>query len=258
MVHRFLPLLLVAACASSGGEAERGQGEAEVPVPAAPPGTIRRTARDVTYGDVLEDLASADVVYVAGSREMQLSVVEYLARCGRLHAIALETFPRTAQGALDDFSFGRIDQTEFVKRRGTVLEADLPVLAFARERRLPVLALGVEAEILDAVATGGLGALSDEQRGRLPATKPVASELVLDVAADVVTRWYRDAAPEGAQVAMLVSSANAAPRDLLPERLFARNGKTYRTLVTPAELRNGEPSRFDRRYADYVWFPPEK
>ena len=266
MLPRFVPLLLVAACASKGGEGVRGQGAPEVVVPPPPAGGAWRTARGAPWKDVLEDLAGADLVFVAADDDgMRLAVLQYLFDRGRLHAIGLETFPRTEQAALDDFSFQRINESELEARCGAIADADRPVLAFARERRLPVLGLGVEQEILHAVAEGGLEALSDEARRSLPAVHAevilgsapphasVAEGLRMDVAADAVVRWYRDDAPESAQVAVL--SGWIAPRSLLPERLFARSGKTYRTLVAlPGTAAAADGAVFARSYADYVWF----
>ncbi len=260
MLSRFLPLLFVAACASKGGEGAGGQGGPEVVVPPAPVGAAWRTARGAAWKDVLEDLAEADVVFVAADDEaMRLAVLQYLFDRGHLHAIGLETFPRTAQAALDDFSFQRIDEAELANRCGAIADADRPVLAFGRERRLPVVGLGVEAEI--RVAFEG-GTLTEEQRRSLPALpEPGKSLVVLDreVAADAVVRWCRDAAPAGAQVAILAAREQVAPREGLPERLFARSGKTYRTLVAlPGTAAAAEAAVFSRGYADYVWFTGDK
>ncbi len=273
MLRRFVPLALLAACASKGGQGAGGQGdEADVVVPAAPAGDAWRTARTVGWKEMLDDLAEADVVFVSGSRELDLAVLDYLFNRGRLHAIALDSFPRTAQGSLDDFSFGRIDEAELAARCGGVADADRPVLAFARERALPVLGLGVEDAILDAVSAGGLGALSEEQRRSLPAVHaadpkrdaypstehgPIAVGLMLDVAADVIVRWYRGAAPEGAQAAVLLSAVHA-PRSL-PERLHARNGKACRTLAALAgTAETADAAVFANSHADYLWFTGAK
>ncbi|HEX5139088.1 MAG TPA: ChaN family lipoprotein [Planctomycetota bacterium] len=285
MRPRFLPLVLAAACASKGGQGARGQGgeAAEVVVPEAPAGAAWRTARGVAWEEMLEDLATADVVCLsffgdldveAGSEGVRLvspaddlyvPVLDYLYKRGRLHAIALDAFPRTAQAALDDFSFGRIDESELAKRVGDL--GDGKILSFARERRLPLLALRVEPEIENAVSQGGLEALTEEQRLSLPAVHdtdpktepyplvphgPTSIGLMLDVAADVIVRWYRDAAPEGAQVAVIAWSQ---PPRSLPERLHARNGKSYRTLVAlPGAAEAADPVVFTRSYSDYVWF----
>jgi hypothetical protein len=270
MLRRFVPLALLAACASKGGQGAGGQGgEAEVVLPPAPAGDAWKTARGVPWKEMLEDLAEADVVFVSGSRDLDLLVLDYLYKRGRLHAIALDSLPRTAQGALDDFSFGRIDEAGLAERCGDFADGTPPLLLFARERRLPVLALGVEREIENAVSQGGLEALSEEQRRSLPAVRatdpktelfpltqhgPIAIGLMLDVAADVIVRWYRDAAPEGAQVA--VFSWSDPPRSL-PERLFARSGKAYRTLVAlPGASGEADRAVFAKSFADYVWFLP--
>jgi len=262
MVRRIVPLLLVAACASKGGPGVRGQGEPEVAVPAAPAGNLQQTARNAKFADVLDDLAQADVAFVAAGNGIRLSVLEYLFARGRLHAIGLESFPRTAQKALDDFSFQRIDEAELEKRCGPWPEDCGPVLAFARERRLPLLGLGVEAEVRAAFAGAGRAALTEEQSkslSALPSTAPDGTVpipvLEREVAADVIVRWYVDAAPEGAQVVVLAARERIAPRDGLPERVFARSGKRYRTLVElPLTVEAADGAVFARSYADYVWF----
>jgi hypothetical protein len=277
-----MPLLLVAACASKGGEGARGQGGKEVVVPPAPEGTAWRTARGAGWKEVLEDLAEADVVFVAADGGMRVAVLEYLFARGKdlqergngLHAIGLETFPRTAQSSLDDFSFGRIDLAELERRCGEIQDADRPALAFAAEKRLPVLGLGLERGIADAIEHGPEGspldALPEEQRRTLPAVSreagpgggPVAAflgRLEMDVAVDSVVRWYRDAAPEGAQVAILAARDHVAPRERLPERLFARTGKRYRTLVAlPGAAAAADGGAFAKSYADYVWFTGDR
>jgi hypothetical protein len=279
MVPRLLPLLLVAACASKGGEGVRGQGEEEVVLPAAPAGDAWETARKAPWKEILEDLAKADVAYVSGDRAMELAVLDYLFRRGRLHAIALDTFPRTAQKELEEFSFARIDEAELAKTCA-IADADRPVLAFARERRIPILGLRLEQEIRDGIRKKGpdgfpllMDGLSEAQRLSLPAlpsathfegpnNDPFLSlerKLELAVAADVVVGWYRDMAPEGAQVAVLAATASVAPREGLPDVLFARNGKTYRTLVALDEaVGKSDSSVFAKSYADYVWFLPAK
>jgi hypothetical protein len=245
MFRRFVPLALAAACASKGGEGARGQGETpaeappEVVVPPAPEGAAWKTARGAAWDEMLKDLADADVVFVGGGAGLELPVLDYLYKRGRLHAIGLGTFPRTAQKALDDFCFGRIDVAELERRCGAVGDVR-PVLLFAAELRLPVLALAVEPEILAAVEAGGIEALTEEQRRSLPAvqaTDPkaeapgsIAGGLRMDVPVDVVVRWYRDAAPEGAQMAVLGTSS--VPPRSLPERLLTRSGKSYRTVVS--------------------------
>jgi hypothetical protein len=276
MLRRLLPLLAITACASKGGQGARGQGEApapEVVVPDAPQGGAWRTARGAPWKEMLEDLAEADVVFVSAGGGLDVAVLDYMFKRGRLHAVAVEWFPRTAQRALDDFSFGRIDEAELAARAGGVPDAARPVLAFARERALPVLGLGLEQEIRQAVQTPALmDGLTEEQRRSLPALPSQAGfdgptgqpqlalvrKLDLAVAADVLVRWYRGSAPEKAQVAVLAATASIAPRERLPEVLFGRSGKSYRTVVeVPGPAGSADPAVFAKGYADYLWFTGE-
>lgn len=288
MVPRVLPLLLLAACASKGGQGVRGQGENDAAVPHAPDGAVQQTARGAKYADVLEDFAHADIVLLAAGDAMRLPVLQFLFERGRLHAIGLESYPRTAQAVLDEFSFGRIDEAALEQRAGPVADADREVLAFAHERRLPVLCLGLEPEIRNAMLSPGpdggppLGreGLSEAQKRALPPVPSVVREtfrgpdngmgVVADVAdyvgrveeevaADAVVRWYRDAAPEGAQVVILAARERIAPRDRLPGRLSMREGKTCRTLIElPGKAEEADPTVFAGSYADYLWFAGRK
>ena len=279
MVPRLWALLLLfAACKSTGKEPGEGETFVHAAVPPAPSGEVVRTSRGAAFAEVLEDLAEADVVYIAGRpgdpahHEIQLVILEYLAENGgdecRLHAIGLDIFERGSQAALDDFVYGRIGEAEMLARTGIEQRSDVsfdpyrPVLALARARRLPVLALGVEGGIRAAVASGGLDALTPEQRLRLPAISPTAADpgdlvrqVEIEVAADVIVEWRRTAAPENAQLVVLAAPARVAPRAALPERLFARTGKQYRTVVArPERKEDADPRLSDRSYADYLWF----
>lgn len=279
MLPRLLPLLVAFACASKGGPAVRGQAMPEAVVPPAPPGTLQKTAHGMKYAEVLEDLTRADIVLLAADNAFRLRTLEFLAARGRLHAIGLESLPRTAQKALDDFSFHRIDETELEERIGPIPDADRRVLTLARERRLPLLGLGLEQEIRQAMlATGtdgsplGRDGLSEEQRRSLPPVPSFALPekgapdaalylrlLETEVETDVVVSWYREAAPQGAQVAILAARERIAPRDRLPGRMSTRAGKSYRTVVAlSGKVEACDPSVFAPGYADYLFFTEEQ
>jgi len=275
MVPRLCALLLLVAACKSTKSGAAGEDSAEpVAVPPAPSGEIRRTSRDAPFAEVLEDLATADVAYVGGTagdpahHQLQFLVVDYLAKRGRLHAIGLDILDRDAQAALDDFAYGRIDEDEMLARTGLAGRTDIPydlyrpVFVLSRERRLPLIALGVEQPVRVAIENGGLDALTPEQRMALPAISPgvvmdsdLMDQVEIEVAADAIVEWWRSKAPADAQIAVLAASAWIAPRSALPERAFARAGKSYCTLVAEPGAVADVPSLLsDRFYADYVWY----
>jgi uncharacterized iron-regulated protein len=287
----------VAACGSTKpAAAPMETGNPPLAAGTLPPGTLKRTARDVAFEKMIDDLAKADVVYVgethtdAGHHALQRRVLEHLWTRGRLHAVGMEMFQRPFQPALDDYVFGRIDEeemlrrTDYAKRWGFPFDLYRGILEFAREKRLPVIALNVEDEIRKEVRASGLDGLSDEQRRSLPALDtsnaehraylegvyrahlpkdaPMDAEkferfyLVMclwdGVMADGVVRWFRSAPPDG-QILVLAGSGHIANRYGIPGRAFARNGKPYRTLVP---VTDGDREVFAEAYADFVWVMP--
>ncbi|MHC4342765.1 MAG: ChaN family lipoprotein [Planctomycetota bacterium] len=274
-------LLLLAACSSSKKKDEvepvkEAPSEPSVVAPISgdiPEGEIIRTSRETEFTEMAKELAEADVIYVGATRGnadhhlIQLRVIEHLFAYGRLHAIGIEDFPRATQKSLDDY---------VLHHRGDALDGQGPyadIFAFARLQRLPVIALGVERELLDAVVeSGDLEGLTLEQRMTLPAlhldseARRTAIEAAWEgeesgferffratsvseaVMADTIERWYRSA-PERAQIAVLAGKTHIARR-LLPDLVQNRIGRERATVLPVAAPKAAE---FAKSYADFVW-----
>jgi uncharacterized iron-regulated protein len=129
---------------------------------------------------ILDDLAGADIVYLGethDSREdhkAQLEIIQRLhARDPRI-AIAFEMFQRPFQDYLDEYITGSIDEerlfekTEYDDRWGFDREFYAPILRFAREKKLPLIALNTPTEITRKVARGGLESLSPSEMTYIP------------------------------------------------------------------------------------------
>jgi len=168
-----------------------------------------------------------------------------------------------------------------------------PILEFARSKRLPVLALNARKELVSAIREGGLETLDDATRRSLPALDPAADPpgyrefvrgwyeahlpepglealddvrferfLVVmrlwdEVMADSLVEWFRQRAPDDAQVLVLAGGGHVAHRFGLPDRVGRRIGKTARVVV-PLDAREAADDRavFAQAYADYVWLLP--
>jgi len=274
-------LFLLAACSSSKKKDEvepvkEAPSEPAIVAPITgdiPEGEIIRTSRETEFTEMAEELAEADVIYIGATREnadhhlIQLRVIEHLFAYGRLHAIGLEDFPRAMQASLDDY---------VVHHRSDELEGQGPhadIFAFARLQRLPVIALGVERELLDAVVkSGDLEGLTLEQRMTLPAlhldspgrrTAIAAAwegeesgferffretSVKEAVMADTIEHWYRTA-PEGAQIAVLAGKSHVARR-LLSNLVQSRIGKEQATVLP---LAAPKAANLAKSYADFVW-----
>lgn len=90
-------------------------------------------------------------------------------------AIGMECFQQPFQRALDDYVAGRLTErellreTEYYQRWRFDFRLYAPILRYAREHRLPLVALNLPAELTRKVGQRGIEGLSDEERARIPA-----------------------------------------------------------------------------------------
>jgi uncharacterized iron-regulated protein len=89
-------------------------------------------------------------------------------------AIGVEYFQQPFQKHLNDYLAGFIDEremlirTEYFKRWKLDYRMLQPILRFAREKHIPVLALNISDEIHNKVFKGGLSNLSPQERASIP------------------------------------------------------------------------------------------
>lgn len=133
-----------------------------------------------TLGDVIEDVHYKKVIFVGEFHDrfsnhlVQLDIIKSLVKKGRKIAIGMEMFQRPFQGVLDDYINGSLDEreflkkTEYYKRWGFDYNLYKPILDFARNNRIPVVALNQRKEIIDKVSGSGIESLSPQERKEIP------------------------------------------------------------------------------------------
>ena len=126
-------------------------------------------------------LADRRVVFVGEAHDRyedhlnQLAIIRGMHQRGADLAIGMEMFQQPFQAALDAYIAGEIDEDEMLRRTDYFerwrfdYRLYRPILRFAREQGIPVIALNLEREITTKVGDGGLEALSAEERARIPA-----------------------------------------------------------------------------------------
>lgn len=136
---------------------------------------------------ILQKLAQAHVVYLGETHnrpedhQAQLEIIQALAKKGKV-AIAMEMFQRPYQGPLDAYLARQISETEFLEqteyeqRWGFPWENYAPILQFAQDRGIPVLAINTPSEITRKVARGGLEALTAEDRQWIPPISEIRTD----------------------------------------------------------------------------------
>lgn len=141
-----------------------------------------------TVAQVIDRLAQANVVYLAETHaqvqdhQAQLEIVRSLHRSRRRLVIGMEMFQRPFQWALNDYLAGEITEpellrrTEYQKRWGYNWELYAPILRFAREHKIPVVALNTPSEVTRQVARSGFDALTLKERQWIPPQSSILAE----------------------------------------------------------------------------------
>ena len=155
-----------------------------------PTGALSSEITEVTQGveiplmtdlsSVIDKVAPKEIVYIGElhdkfeNHRVQLQIITALYRKNTKIAIGMEMFQRPYQEVLDDFVAGRIDEKTFLKkseyfsRWGFDYNLYREILLFAREYKVPLVALNIRKETVTKVSKEGLQALTDEDKKDLP------------------------------------------------------------------------------------------
>lgn len=240
-------------------------------------------------GQIINDIKQRPVLYVGEGHtnyedhRVQLEVIRRLHEEGRPLAIGMEMFQTPYQTPLDDYISGKTDEpdflrgTEYFKRWGYDYNLYREVLFYARAHDIPVVALNVKREIITKVSSGGLDALSPEERKLLPPDMDMSdagyrarlkeiydmhreqgsgsqsfenfyqSQVIWDEVMAASLAEYMSLNPER-QMVVLCGQGHVEFGSGLPRRAYRRNGKPYAILINAAR------ETMDTGMADYVIF----
>ena len=155
--------------------------------------------------ELLAQLARQSVVLLGESHDSAEDHRWQLQMLAELHAVrprmvlAFEMFPRRLQPELDRWVAGGYTETEFLKAvdwaRVWNFEPQLylPIFHFARMNRLPMVAMNVGRELVNAVGTKGFDAVPADQREGVTAPAP-ASDAYIDYLARAYGEHERETA----------------------------------------------------------------
>ena len=190
-IRRFSPIVLLtilSACSStplaplSPQAPQSAVGTAPPAAPDnAPPSTKvvdLRTLPDLT--SIIPQLAENRVVFVGEAHTEYAHHLNQLAIIRGVHerhpdmAIGMEYFQHPFQKDLDAYSAGKLTDTEllantqYFKRWGYDFRLYEPILKYAKDNRIPLVALNVPSEIVQKVGRSGLSALTEQERAEIP------------------------------------------------------------------------------------------
>ena len=104
----------------------------------------------------------------------QLAIIRGLSERRPDLAIGMEYFQQPFQECLDEYGTGRLTETEllakteYFKRWGYDFRLYEPILKYAKDAGIPLVALNVPSEIVRKVAQSGLAGLTEQERADIP------------------------------------------------------------------------------------------
>lgn len=249
------------------------------------------TRRTVTLAQALPDLRKARVIFLGEAHdnrshhEAQLKVLRALTQAGAAVAVGLEMFRSAAQGALDEWSAGRLGEGELYD----VFTENwnfgwwplyTPIFQYAKERRLPLVGLNVARGLVNRVARRGFDSLSDAEKQELGVLTCDVDPRYQELMAALTGTADRDAPHfqrfcqaqlvwDTAMAKRIVEFAEDNPRHTvvvlagtfhawkhgIPEQLQRRASLPYR-VVLPAVDEAAARYEVSTEDADYLWLHP--
>ena len=237
---------------------------------------------------LLQRLADKRVVYVGESHDRyedhlnQRAIIAGLQARGKDLAIGMEFFQQPFQPHLDAFIAGELSEadflreTEYFERWRFDYRLYRPILRFAREHRIPLVALNLEKEITDQVGDGGIDSLNAEYRSRIPVEidrddeeyrrhikavfdlHPKGDDAVFEHFLDVQLLWDEGMAERAARYLQANPGKTLVVLAGVGHIEYGRGipARVQRRLPVPsATVINGTSRPFDPSLADYVLFP---
>ncbi len=237
---------------------------------------------------IVDGLGEQRVVFVGEQHdryEHHLTQLEIIRRLHQRHAqlaIGMEAFQQPFQSHLDAYVAGELSEQELLRdseyyaRWRFDFRLYAPILRYAREHRLPVVALNLPEEITRQVGRGGIESLSEQDRAQIPAdidrsdteyeqrlsevfdNHPRHNGQSFDHFLEVQLLWdegmaqraaeYLQAHPEQRMV-VLAGSGHLAYGGGIPQRLLRR------LPVNSAIVLNGWQGSIEAGLADFLLFP---
>ncbi len=151
---------------------------------------------ELTNRDVLAEAAGSRVVLLGETHTSKEDHLWQLQTLAGLYAltpelvIGFEAFPRSVQPVLDDWSAGKLSEDDFLRETNWAevwgYDADLymPLFEFARQNRMPMIALNVDRGLISRVGRSGWDAVPEDAREGITtpaAARPAYSESLASV-----------------------------------------------------------------------------
>ena len=160
MLPLFASLLLVSSCASSGTDSSDFQVYET------------RNGQPVAFATMISEIQDADVIFLGEEHDndvghrLQLRTIEALFESRPAMILTLEQFEADVQYLVDLYMAGGIDEHQFLEHSrpwGNYIEHYKPMLEFAKQNGIEVIAANIPRPVARKVAYEGLDAVDEER-----------------------------------------------------------------------------------------------
>ena len=247
-------------------------------------------ANTLNLSDLTARLEKERLVYIGeshteyGDHLMQLALIQALYRHNSKLAIGVEWFQKPFQKILDQYIVGEINEAEMLKQTDYFnrwrfdYRLYRPIIQFAKEKKIPLIALNASVELTNAIKKEGIKGISNELKKQLPESydrsdKPYEERLKqihdahpnktseFEQFLDVQLTWDETMAEQAAdflngnpehRLAVLAGRGHLTSRSGIPNRVERRIGlKGSLILIQQMNVT-------DRSAADYILFAKRK
>lgn len=251
-------------------------------------GTIISTQKPaaVSFEELLEDIETSQVIYVGEnhtsqeSHKIQLEVIQALFQKFPNLAVGMEMFDHSYQDVLDQWSAGKLDQRDFLRkvhwyanwRYDFALYKD--ILDFIKDNRLRLVGLNIPNHIPPKIREGGIESLRNDEKKHLPQQIDLSNTGHRDYVQKVFEAHrhhfsgevdfedfyaaqsvWEDAMAEAIAenlnndvMVVLVGNGHIQFKYGIPDRAFKQTGAAFKTIYTAS---TGTEVELD--IADYIW-----
>lgn len=246
--------------------------------------------RELKPTELLREIGERDIIFVGevhnrkSHHEAQLEIIKALYSNGGQVAIGVEMFRKENQTALDKWVSGELGESEFSeifhRNWGIPWNQYRDIFVFAREKRIPLVALNISRQVIRQVVKDGFASLTPEQLSGLPpgieckvdktyeefikdALGEHAGELSFKNFCEAQMVWdnvmahnaieYLDS-NQGSKLVILAGSGHSWKRGI-PSQVDRLSGYSFSVILPESD--RVEADKIDTKDADYVitgWF----
>ncbi len=149
---------------------------------------LLKVPKNLSLKNIVDRLSDNDVIFVGEYHDNfahhmnQKKIIQMLHEKGKKVAIGMEMFQRPFQSVLDDYIAGKIDEktflekSEYFSRWGYDYNFYKPIITYAKENNIPLIALNLDRKITKNISKKGLDALSEKMKNRIPQSLDFSDE----------------------------------------------------------------------------------